>query len=122
MSAVLIADDDAGLRRLVCLTLGSDSYNLLEAGDGRQAWEMIEQHHPDLALIDVNMPGLTGLQLTEAIKADPGLKEMVVVLLTAKTAQSDVEAGFQAGADHYVTKPFSPWDLMALIEQSLDSR
>jgi CheY-like chemotaxis protein len=116
---VLIADDEASLRLLVSATLASDEYELVEATDGDEAWALIQQHRPEIALLDVQMPGRTGLELTRAIKADPALAHAYVILLTAQAREADVAAGREAGADQYLTKPFSPLELLSVFERAL---
>ncbi|MBI3968962.1 MAG: response regulator, partial [Chloroflexi bacterium] len=90
---------------------------ILEAGDGDEAWQLLQEHRPDLAVLDIQMPGRTGLELTRAIRNDPRLATMPVILLTARARSSDVEAGLAAGANLYLTKPFSPLQLMQAIDQ-----
>lgn len=121
MRTVLIADDEASLRLLVSATLASDDYELVEATDGDEAWALLQQHRPEVALLDVQMPGRTGLELTRAIKADPALAHAYVILLTAQAQEADVAAGREAGADQYLTKPFSPLELLSVFERALSS-
>jgi CheY-like chemotaxis protein len=116
---VLIADDEPSMRLLVTATIASDQIEVLEAADGDQAWELIEQRRPDLVLLDVQMPGLSGLDLARSIRADPGLSSIRVVLLTSKAQAGEVASGLEAGADLYLTKPFSPLSLLNYVEQSL---
>ena len=118
--AVLVADDEPTLRRLVKATIMSDDYTVLEAVDGEQAWKILCEQRPAVALLDVAMPGLTGLELTRAIRADPDLKNTTVILLTAKTQAHDIEEGIAAGADLYLTKPFSPMELLVVIEEAFN--
>ena len=117
---VLIADDEPAMRMLLHATIESDAYQVVEARDGNEAWSMIEQHKPALVLLDVQMPGRTGLEILGSIKSDPSLKSTRVILLTAKALASDVKAGTDAGADIYLTKPFSPLELLARVEEALD--
>jgi CheY-like chemotaxis protein len=119
MRYVLIADDDPDVRQLVAVTLDSSTYSLLEAEDGDQAWELIGRYRPAVAVLDVAMPGRRGLELVEAIRADPTLAGMKVILLTAFTGEQSVEAGMRAGADHYLVKPFSPLRLMTLVDEAV---
>ena len=119
MQTVLIADDEPSLRLLVGATISSDEYALVEAADGDEAWEMIGRHRPPIVLLDVQMPGRSGLELVRAIRVDPELASTRVVLLTSKAREADVRAGLEAGADRYLTKPFSPLELLAVIEQAL---
>ena len=116
---VLIADDEPSMRLLVVATIASDRYRVVEAADGDAAWAMLRAHRPVVALLDVQMPGQTGLELTRAIKRDSELAGTHVILLTAKGQDLDVEAGFAAGADQYLTKPFSPLELLTLVEASV---
>jgi CheY-like chemotaxis protein len=122
MTTVLIADDEPSLRLLVYTTIESDQYQVVEAEDGDEAWQLLKEHRPDVALLDVSMPGRTGLELARAIKDDPELAATRVVLLTAKAQPADVEAGLAAGADYYLTKPFSPLELLDVLEQTLEPR
>lgn len=119
MRTVLIADDEPSMRLLVHATIESDDYNVVEAADGAEAWSMIQEHKPSLVLLDVQMPGRTGIEVLRAIKSNPALKATKVILLTSKAQESDVEAGLIAGADFYLTKPFSPLDLLTRVEEAL---
>ena len=116
---MLIADDEPSMRMLVHATIESDDYKVLEAADGDEAWALIEKFKPLLILLDVQMPGRTGLEILGMIKSDPSLSKTGVILLTAKALVADVEAGMTAGADFYLTKPFSPLDLLTRVEEAL---
>src|SRR5437764_731274 len=83
---VVIADDDPITRLLVSATLTSDRYSVVEAADGEEAWRLIRQHHPAVAILDWEMPGYEGLELTAVIKGDPQLRDMTVIILTGRTA------------------------------------
>lgn len=120
VKTVLIADDEASLRLLVSATLEWEECTVLEAADGNQAWELIRSQRPTLAILDVAMPGRSGIELTRAIKSDPELRSTKVVLLTAKAQPQDVQLGLEAGADLYLTKPFSPLELLSVVEQALE--
>ena len=122
MTTVLIADDEPSLRLLVSATIASDEYDVVEATDGDEAWQLLRQHHPSVALLDVQMPGRTGLELTRAIRGDPDLSRTCVILLTSKAQQTDVQAGLEAGADRYLTKPFSPLELLRVVEQAVEAQ
>jgi CheY-like chemotaxis protein len=119
LATVLIADDEPSMRLLVHATIESDDYKVLEAADGDEAWTLISQFKPSLVLLDVQMPGRTGLEILGMIKSDPALASTRVILLTAKALVADVEAGMTAGADFYLTKPFSPLDLLTRVEEAL---
>jgi len=116
---VLIADDDSSMRLLVHATIESEDFVALEAADGLAAWAMIQEHRPSLVLLDVQMPGRSGLEVLRLVKADPDLITTRVILLTSKAQESDVEAGLIAGADFYLPKPFSPLDLLTRVEEAL---
>jgi CheY-like chemotaxis protein len=120
LKTVLIADDEASLRLLVSATLEWEECTVIEAADGDQAWDLIREERPTLAILDVTMPGRNGIDLARAIKADGELRQTRVVLLTAKAQPQDVKAGLDAGADLYLTKPFSPLELLSVVEQALE--
>ena len=119
LATVLIADDEPSMRMLVHATIESDDYKVLEAADGDEAWTLIQKFKPLLVLLDVQMPGRTGLEILGLIKSDPSLSKTRVILLTAKALVADVEAGMTAGADFYLTKPFSPLALLTRVEEAL---
>ena len=119
VKTVVIADDEASMRLLVHATIESDDYKVIEAADGNQAWTLIQQFKPALVLLDVQMPGRSGLEILRSIRADPGLTGTRVILLTGTDHESDIEAGLMAGADFYLTKPFSPLDLITRVEEAL---
>jgi DNA-binding response OmpR family regulator len=116
---VLVADDEPSIRLLLHATIESDDYKVIEARDGDEAWTLIQQLKPALVLLDVQMPGLAGLEILRSIKGDPSLAATRVIVLTARALSIDVEAGMEAGADFYLTKPFSPTDLLARVEEAL---
>src|SRR5260370_2283668 len=116
---VLVADDERSLRLLVNATIASDEYAVIEASDGDEAWRVWLEHRPAVALLDVQMPGRSGLDLTRAIRSQPQLSGTHVVLLTSKAHDADIKAGLAAGADRYLTKPFSPLELLTVVEEAL---
>src|ERR1051326_5566788 len=116
---VVIADDEISVRLLVSATIGSDEYSVIEAADGDEAWNLIQHHRPALVLLDVRMPGRTGIEILKALRSDPGLSSTKVILLPASAKQSDIEAGLVAGADFYLTIPFSPRDLLSRVDEAL---
>jgi len=119
LRTVVIADDESSMRLLVHATIESDDYSVVEAADGAEAWALVQKHKPALVLLDVQMPGRSGLDVLRSIKADPSLAKTKVILLTAKAQESDIETGLIAGADFYLTKPFSPLDLLTRVEEAL---
>jgi len=120
MKKLLIADDQAGIRSLVRMTLESERYEILEAPDGNQALALAREHHPDIMLLDVMMPGQSGIEVCRALKADPATASIHIVLLTAKAQDLDYAEGKAAGADEYFTKPFSPVALLELVDQLME--
>jgi DNA-binding response OmpR family regulator len=119
VTKLLIADDEAGIRSLVRITLKSDAYQILEAADGKQALALAREHNPTLALLDVMMPHLTGFEVCRALKSDPATARTAVVMLTARASDADLEEGQAAGADEYLTKPFSPQALLRKVDEML---
>ena len=119
---VLVADDDDDIRDLVAFRLDRAGYEVLRAGDGQEALDLAKEHRPDLAVLDVMMPKLTGYDVTRELRADPATSRIPVILLTARVQEADVARGFEAGADDYVKKPFSPQELKARVQAVLGRR
>ena len=121
MSVILIADDEARIRRLVSDFLKRDGHTILEAGDGAEALEMIHQARPpvELAILDVMMPGLDGFALLRTLRAEEATRAVPVMMLTARAEDNDQLLGLESGADDYVTKPFSPMVLAARVRNLL---
>ena len=109
---VLLADDDPGLRRLVGATLGSEHFNLLSAGDGEETLTVARERLPSLILLDINMPRRNGLEVCRMLKADPTTSHIKIVMLTASGSDVDRTRAFEAAADDYFVKPFSPIALL----------
>jgi two-component system alkaline phosphatase synthesis response regulator PhoP len=108
---ILIADDEPFIRTLLVQTLEDfedKGVELLTASDGLDAWEVAQEELPNLIVLDVMMPRMSGYQVCEHIKSEPTLDGTYVIMLTAKGQQIDRERGEQVGADEYVTKPFDP--------------
>ena len=116
---ILVADDDSTVRLLVSATVASDQCSVLEAADGEQAWRLIREHHPAVAILDWDMPVYSGLELSAVIKGDPLVWDTTVIMLTGRTARADREAGARAQADLYLIKPFSPQELRVAVEKVL---
>jgi DNA-binding response OmpR family regulator len=118
---LLVADDDEDILLLVTTRLRRDGYEVVAASSGDRALELAREHRPQLAVLDIGMPGLDGLEVLERIRADDELKETLVLLLTAKAQESDVRRGYDSGADAYVKKPFSPAELSSRVRALLDA-
>lgn len=116
---IIAADDERALRLLVSGTLEICDYLVIEAENGLQALELARQEKPDLIILDVMMPGMSGLEVCKHIKTDPDLQGTKVLILTAKGQQSDKEAAKEVMADCYLSKPFSPAILLAMVEEVL---
>ena len=119
MTVVLVADDDADIRDLVAFKLEQAGLEVITAEDGQQALEQARAHRPALAVLDVSMPALSGIDVCRMLRADPATAGMLIIMLTARVQEQDVEGGFSAGADDYVTKPFSPRELISRIQALL---
>jgi DNA-binding response OmpR family regulator len=119
---ILVADDDEDILLLVTTRLRRDGFDVVSASDGEKALALAREHKPTLAVLDIGMPGLDGLEVLAEIRADESLRGTLVLLLTAKAQESDVRRGYDSGADAYVKKPFSPVELStrvrALLEQA----
>jgi DNA-binding response OmpR family regulator len=118
---VLVADDDDDILLLVTTRLRRDGFEVISARNGEEALALAIERHPALAVLDIGMPKLDGLEVLQRIRADEALKEIRVLLLTAKAQESDVRRGYEAGADAYVRKPFSPGDLSTRVRELLDT-
>ena len=120
MPRILIADDEPSLRLLVRATLNANkSYELIEATDGNEALLKAQQELPELLLLDVMMPGLSGFEVCERLKNDSKTKKIIIIMLTAKGQQSDRDWAISVGTDYFLTKPFSPIELFNLVEKIL---
>ena len=119
MARILVADDDVDIRELVEFKLTTLGHDVVSVSDGLAAIDACHANRPDLAVLDVMMPGVSGLDAIRAIRADPRLKDLPVILLTARAQESDIETGFESGADDYITKPFSPRELASRVQALL---
>jgi DNA-binding response OmpR family regulator len=110
---VLVADDDVDILSLVRLRLERSGYSVVSARNGVEALALVRNRHPDVAILDVSMPEMTGIEVTRRLREEH--LDVPVILLTARARDVDVEAGADAGADVYVTKPFSPQELESRV-------
>ena len=109
---VLVVDDEPFICRSLSFVLRKDAYQVFEARNGEEALELIRKERPDLVFLDVMMPKINGFDVTRHVKADPALRATKIVLLTAKGQDADRQTGEDAGADGYMTKPFSPTKIL----------
>jgi DNA-binding response OmpR family regulator len=119
---VLVADDDADIRRLVAFTLKRRGFEVLEASDGDAALALVLGELPDAAVLDVMMPGRTGLEVAQAMRSDARAAGIPVLLLSARGQASEVAEGLDSGARGYLVKPFDRQELVAALERLLRGR
>ncbi len=115
-STVLVADDEANLRKLVGSYLRAEGFEVIEAVDGNEAVAAVKRRAPDLVILDVRMPGMDGIEALREIRT---FSDVYVVMLTARAEETDTVIGLSVGADDYVTKPFSPRELVARVKAVL---
>ena len=120
-ATVLVCDNEEPLRALVRASLESEDYVVLDASDGDEALSLARAHRPDLILLDMMMPGRSGLDVLAELRAEEGLADTQVVMLTARTQLTDRDAAAAAGADAFVAKPFSPGQLADLVAELVGS-
>ena len=116
MAKILIAEDERDIRDLITLTLDFAGYKVVSASNGEEAVSLARQEIPDLILMDVRMPRMTGYEACALIKADEKLRDIPVIFLSAKGQDSEIQAGLQAGALDYLLKPFAPEQLTERIQ------
>jgi CheY-like chemotaxis protein len=114
---ILVADDSMTILAMVSSRLERAGYDVVTAARGDEALRLVEENRPRLVLLDVEMPGLDGVEVARRIRADEALAGTFIVLLTSLSEASEVATGMAAGADAYLTKPFSPQDLQTQVEQ-----
>lgn len=119
MARILIVDDERPIRDMVSLALSRAGFSLAEAADGHQAQAMINNQSPDLILMDWMLPDISGVRLTKRLKQDNETQDIPIIMLTARAEEIDKINGLNAGADDYVSKPFSPGELVARIKAVL---
>ena len=116
---IVVADDDQDILDLVVFKLTQAGYDVVPVGDGVAALAAIEAELPRLAILDVMMPGLSGMDVLRTVRANEATKDLDVILLTARARDADVDTGFASGASDYVIKPFSPRELMHRVNAVL---
>ena len=113
---ILVADDEPALLRLLEFVLGRRGYVIDGVSNGNAAVELLESNPPDLAILDVMMPGLDGYEVLKFIRSDEALASIPVVMLTARAQLDDIQRGLSLGADAYLAKPFDPEELLSVVE------
>ncbi len=117
MSAkILVADDDLEIMELLKFTLEQEDFSVITASDGEEALTLVREEHPDIVLLDVNMPRLTGYEVCEKIREDGSTCLIPVIMLTSFSKTKDRLTGIKLGADDYIEKPFEPYEIVARIE------
>ena len=119
MAKILIAEDERDIRDLVAFTLRFAGHEVFSASNGEEAVEMAPKVNPDLILMDVRMPRMTGYEACKLMKEDPELKDIPVVFLSAKGQENEIQQGLDAGAEEYLLKPFAPDQLTAQVKTIL---
>jgi len=122
-ATVVVADDDPDIRTLVSLSVVKAGLAILASvGDGALALAAIREHRPDLAILDVSMPEMTGLEICRAVRLDASLDDLRILLLSASVDENTQAVGLAAGADYFLAKPFSPRDLVVWLSVGKEAR
>ena len=116
---ILVVDDERAIRDMVCMALSNELYQWKEASDAHKAEILIKEHPPQLILLDWMMPGITGIDFARKLRRIPETENIPIIMLTAKTEEDNIIRGLESGADDYLTKPFSPRELIARIKALL---
>lgn len=116
---ILIADDDPTIIKLLQVNLEMEGYEVIAAEDGEQAVEKAQESKPDLIVLDIMMPRMDGWAARDALREVDSIADVPVIFLSARAQQADIQKGYEAGVVEYITKPFDPMDLLAIIEQIL---
>ena len=116
---IMVVEDQEDNRQILRDLLGNNGYELIEAWDGEAALTTLASQRPDLILMDIQLPGIDGYEVTRRIKADPGLRGIPIIAVTSYALSGDAEKAFEAGCDAYVTKPYSPRQLLAKVREYL---
>jgi DNA-binding response OmpR family regulator len=119
VGTVLVVDDDPVIQRLLRVNFEMEGYDVIVASDGLDGLERARAERPDIVVLDIMMPKMSGLDVAKALKADPDTASIPVLLLSAKAQEADLRAGDASGADGYLTKPFDPLQLLQRVEQLL---
>lgn len=116
---ILVVDDERAIRDMVCMALAQELYQWKEASDAHKAETIIKQHPPQLILLDWMMPGISGIDFARKLRRIPETMNIPIIMLTAKAEEDNMIRGLESGADDYLTKPFSPRELLARIKSLL---
>ena len=116
---ILIVDDEEDILELLRYNISKEGYDVISSENGEEALKAVKTHSPDLIVLDLMMPGIDGLDVCKQLKADAATKSIPIIMLTAKSSESDIIVGLELGADDYISKPFSPKVLLARIKSVL---
>ncbi|MEW6178898.1 MAG: response regulator [Chloroflexota bacterium] len=120
MAKILVAEDEKDIRDLLAFTLQFAGHQVITVTNGEEAWQAAPSVMPDLILMDVRMPRMTGYEACQRIKADPKIAHIPVVFLSAKGQEAEIQQGLQAGASEYLLKPFAPDELTRRVAELLE--
>ena len=116
---ILVVEDEPDIRKLVRYHLSQESFKVIEAEDGERALKLVQHEKPDLVVLDLMLPGLSGLEVCKLLQAKPDTARLPILMLTAKAGEADKVIGLEMGADDYLAKPFSPRELVARVRAIL---
>ncbi|GAB4486886.1 MAG: hypothetical protein Fur0016_16940 [Anaerolineales bacterium] len=119
MAKIVIAEDEPDIRELIAFTLRFAGYEVIAGSNGEEGYQLAKAERPDLVMLDVRMPKLTGYEACKRIKAEPELTNVPVIFLSAKGQENEIEQGFAAGAEEYLLKPFAPDQLVERVKTVL---
>ena len=116
---ILVVEDEPDIRKLVQYNLTQERFNVLEAEDGEQALKLLQRERPNLVILDLMLPGLSGMELCKLLKQRSETAKLPILMLTAKAGEADRIVGLEMGADDYLAKPFSPREMVARVRAIL---
>jgi CheY-like chemotaxis protein len=119
MAKIVVAEDEPDIRELIAFTLRFAGHEVITGANGQEGFELAKQHKPDLVMLDVRMPKMTGYEACQNIKAEPEIAHIPVIFLSAKGQEAEIEQGLAVGADEYLLKPFAPDQLTEQVRDVL---
>ncbi|MBO7394053.1 MAG: response regulator, partial [Abditibacteriota bacterium] len=118
---ILVCDDEKNIRRLVQVNLERAGYKVVTASDGKEALQQVVKERPELIVLDIMMPYMDGFEVLQNLRRNASTREIPVIMLTAKSQDSDIFRGWQSGVDCYLTKPFTPVELVSFVNRIFDT-
>ncbi len=119
MAKIVIAEDEPDIRELIAFTLRFAGHEVITGANGQEGYQLAKQHKPDLVMLDVRMPKMTGYEACQSIKAEPEIAHIPVIFLSAKGQETEIEQGLSVGAEQYLLKPFAPDQLTQQVTEVL---